>query len=61
MLALSRFVESIEKSGFPVVVSRLNIRKRTGEADSYDVELGVASFDRSEPPPAPAASGSAKP
>jgi general secretion pathway protein M len=63
--ALSRFLESIEKSGFPVVVSRLNIRKRTGEPDSYDVEVGVASYDRSEPPPAassaPAASGSAKP
>jgi general secretion pathway protein M len=61
MLALSRFLESIEKSGFPVVVSRLNIRKRNGEADSYDVEVGVASYDRSEPPAAPAATGSAKP
>jgi general secretion pathway protein M len=63
MLALSRFLESIEKSGFPVVVSRLNIRKRTGEPDSYDVEVGVASYDRSEPAPtpAPATSGSAKP
>jgi general secretion pathway protein M len=61
MLALSRFLESIEKSGFPVIVSRLNIRKRTGEADSYDVEVGVASYDRSEPAPAPAPSGSAKP
>ena len=61
MLALSRFLETMEKSGFPVVVSRLNIRKRTGEADSYDVEVGVSSYDRSEPAPAPAAAGSAKP
>jgi general secretion pathway protein M len=61
MLSLSRFLESIEKSGFPVVVSRLNIRKRNGEADSYDVEVGVSSYDRSEPAPAPASTGSAKP
>jgi general secretion pathway protein M len=61
MLALSRFLESIEKSGFPVIVSRLNIRKRTGEPDSYDVEVGVASYDRSEPAPAPAPTGSTKP
>jgi general secretion pathway protein M len=46
MLALARFLESIEKSGYPVDVSRLNIRKRSGEPDSYDVEVGVSSFDR---------------
>jgi general secretion pathway protein M len=61
MLSLSRFLESIEKSGFPVAVSRLNIRKRNGEPDSYDVEVGVSSYDRSEPPPAAAPTGSAKP
>ena len=37
---LSRdFLESIETSGYPVAVSRLDIRKRTGEPDSYDVEV----------------------
>ena len=60
MLALSRFLESLEKSGFPVAVTRLNIRKRTGEPDSYDVEVGVSSYDRSEGPTASPA-GSAKP
>ena len=61
MLALARFLESIEKSGYPVAVTRLNIRKRSGEADSYDVEVGVSSYDRSQAAaPAPAA-GSAKP
>lgn len=60
MLALSRFLESLEKSGFPVAVTRLNIRKRTGEPDSYDVEVGVSSYDRSEAPTASPA-GSAKP
>jgi general secretion pathway protein M len=60
MLALSRFLESLEKSGYPVAVTRLNIRKRSGEADSYDVEVGVSSYDRTETP-ATAPAGSAKP
>jgi general secretion pathway protein M len=57
MLAFARFLESIEQSGYPLSVNRLNIRKRSGENDSYDIEIGVASYDRSEVPPA----GSAKP
>jgi general secretion pathway protein M len=62
MLPLTKFLESMEKSGYPLVVSRLNIRKRGGEPDSYDVEVGVSSYDRSETAPAsPAPTGSAKP
>ena len=61
MLPVAHFLEALEKSGFPLDVSRLNIRKRSGENDSYDVEVGVASFDRAEAAPAPSASGSAKP
>jgi general secretion pathway protein M len=64
LLGLSKFLESIEQSGYPIVVSRLGVRKRSAEPDSYDVEVGVSSYDRSEPPatPAPAASGgSSKP
>jgi general secretion pathway protein M len=60
MLALSKFLEALEKSGYPVSVTRLGIRKRSGENDSYDVEVGVASYDRSEAA-APAPTGSAKP
>jgi general secretion pathway protein M len=60
MLALARFLESIEQSGYPVAITRLNVRKRSGENDSYDVEVGVSSYDRSEPSPA-APAGSAKP
>jgi general secretion pathway protein M len=48
MFAISKFLESIEKSGMPVAVTRLNIRKRTGEPDSYDVEVGVSAYDRNE-------------
>jgi general secretion pathway protein M len=60
MLPLARFLEDIEKSGFPLSVSRLNLRKRSGENDSYDVEVAVSSYDRVEVPTPPAPSGSAK-
>jgi general secretion pathway protein M len=61
MLPLALFLESIEKSGYPVAATRLNIRRRTGEPDSYDVEVGVSSYDRVEQPPAAAPAESAKP
>lgn len=61
-LPLLRFLEKIEGSGYPVAVTRLNVRRRTGDKDSYDVELGVSAFDRNDTSPtatAPAASSSA--
>ncbi len=61
MLPLALFLESLERSGYPVAATRLNIRKRSGENDSYDVEVGVASYDRTEPPPPAVPAGSAKP
>jgi general secretion pathway protein M len=61
MLPLSLFLEALERSGYPVAVTRLNVRKRSGENDAYDVEVGVSSYDRSEPPPAAPPAGSAKP
>ena len=47
LLAISKFMESIEQSGTPVAITRLNMRRRMGEQDSYDVELGVSAYDRS--------------
>jgi general secretion pathway protein M len=61
MLALARFLEDIEKSGFPLSVARLNLRKRSGENDSYDVEAAVSSYDRSEVTSPAAPAGSSKP
>jgi general secretion pathway protein M len=63
---ISKFLESIEQSGYAITVSRLDLRKRPNEQDSYDVEVGVSAFDRSAAPPpsegtTPAASGSASP
>jgi general secretion pathway protein M len=60
MLALSLFLESLEKSGYPIAVTKLDVRKRSGEPDSYDVEVGVASYERTAAP-TPSPAGSAKP
>lgn len=60
MLALAKTLEKIEQSGYPVSVSRLNIRPRGGsEPDAYEVELAVSAFDRKAD--APAGSGTASP
>ncbi len=50
MLALASFLEKVEQSHLPVVVSRLNIRKRMSEPDSYDAEVVVSAYDRKELP-----------
>jgi general secretion pathway protein M len=61
MLPLARFLESIEKSGYPVAVTRLSIHKRSGENDSYDVETAVSSYDRTEPQAPTTPAGSTRP
>jgi general secretion pathway protein M len=55
MLALSNFLEKIETSGYPLSVSRLNIRKRGTKPDEFDVELEVSAFDREVPKKKPKA------
>ena len=55
---IARFLETIEKSEYPVSVTRLNIRKRAGEADSYGpVEIGVSAYDRNAPASSSAPAG----
>jgi general secretion pathway protein M len=64
LAAIAKFLEGVEKSGYPVSVSRLNIRKRAAEPDSYDIEVGVSAFDRVDtgsPPAAGAASAAHAP
>ncbi|MDP9035694.1 MAG: hypothetical protein M3O50_12890 [Myxococcota bacterium] len=61
MLSFARFLESLEKSGFPLAVTRLEIRKRSGENDSYDVEVAVSSYDRTEVPVGSGTAGSGRP
>jgi general secretion pathway protein M len=48
MFSIAKFIEGLEKSGYPVAVSRLTIRKRSGEPDSYDVEIVVSADERNE-------------
>jgi general secretion pathway protein M len=60
MYAIAKFLEALETSDHPVAVTRLNVRKRSTEKDSFDLDLTVSAYDRKEPPaPAPAASGAA--
>ncbi len=46
MLNLVKFMEKIAQSGHPVSVTRLDVRKRATEPDSYDIEMIVSAFDR---------------
>lgn len=44
-------LEGVEQSGYPLTIQRLNLRKRGGEPDAYDVELGVSAYDRNPAAP----------
>jgi len=52
MLKLVKFLEKIERSGHPVKVSQLDIRKRSEAPDAYDVDMIVSAFDRKAAPEA---------
>ena len=50
MRPIARFLESLEKSEYPVSVTRLNIRKRIRRGRLVrTVEIGVSTFDRNAP------------
>jgi len=46
MLNLVNFMERIAQAPNPITISRLDIRKRGTEVDSYDVELIASAWDR---------------
>jgi general secretion pathway protein M len=48
LLALSNFLEKVDNGGYPISISRLNIKKRGTKPDEYDVEMEVSAFDREE-------------
>lgn len=60
MYALAKFLEGLEAKGHALRVSRLNVRKRAAEPDSWDVEVGVTAWDRVEPAPGAADKDKAK-
>ncbi len=43
---LSKTLERIARSGYPVSITRLGIKPRVGEPDSYDVELSVSAYEK---------------
>ena len=56
LLGLVKMLEKIEKSNYPVAITRLNIKPHPGEADSFDVEAFVSQFEskdvkKAAPPP----------
>ncbi len=59
LASLARFMESVERTQYPIVFTRLDIRKRLSESDSYDVELIASAYDRKEAPKNDATSGPA--
>ncbi len=59
MLPLAKTLEQLEQQRMPVTISRLNIRRRGGERDSYDVELDLSAYDRTESTPHPTPAGAA--
>jgi hypothetical protein len=48
LASFARFMEGVERSQFPIIFSRLDIRKRLSESDSYDVEIIASAYDRKE-------------
>lgn len=59
-LSLLQFLEKIEQSGYPLAITRLNIRKRGAESDSFDVELIISAYDRNDAAPSAPPAGSAE-
>ncbi len=55
MLKIAKLMEDIAQSGYPVSISRMNIRKRGTQADSFNVQMVVSAFDREEAPEKPSA------
>lgn len=49
---LVKTLEKIERSGYPVAITRMNLKPRSGEPDSYEVELGVSAYDKKPDPKA---------
>jgi general secretion pathway protein M len=48
---LVEMLEKIERSGHPVAITQLSIKARASDPDSYDVQLGVSSYDKDKPAP----------
>jgi general secretion pathway protein M len=57
---LAKFLEKIEGANQPIVLSKLDVKKRISEPDSYDVELIISAYDRKELPKTDSAADTGK-
>jgi general secretion pathway protein M len=46
LLSLVKFMERVSGTPDPISITKLNVRKRGGEPDTYDVQLTVAAYHR---------------
>jgi len=51
LLALVKFMERVSGGGEPIGITKLNVRKRGVEPDSYDVQMTVAAYHRIQTKP----------
>lgn len=51
MRKLSDFMEGVVSAGYPVAITRLDIKKRGTNPDEFDAEMDVSAFDREESKP----------
>ena len=57
LLALVKFMERVSGGPEPISISKLNVHKRGGEPDSYDVQMTVSAFHRIAPKETASAKG----
>lgn len=55
MLKIAELMQDLAQSGYPVSISRINIRKKATPPDSYNVQLTVSAYDRKAPEEKPEA------
>ena len=49
MYSLAKFMESIERAGYPLSITRMSLRRNISQVDSYTVDkLTVAAYHRTE-------------
>ena len=46
MLKVAELMQDVAQSGYPVSISRINIRKKASPPDMYSVQLVVSAYDR---------------
>ncbi|HWO13933.1 MAG TPA: hypothetical protein VNN80_30730 [Polyangiaceae bacterium] len=49
LLSLVQFMERVSGGPEPIGITKLNVRKRGAEPDSYDVQMTVAAYHRMQP------------